>query len=139
MAAGFLICLFYQRELLALATCSFDLLQILVWTFFEILFASLAAKLDLFAFVLDHVRLAHGAEFFVGDDTSGERIAALLLFFLVRAESVRAREGGAEERQARHAIWLESGRYQLWTREGDVSVRDLERGALVEQLRGPRA
>jgi histidyl-tRNA synthetase len=45
----------------------------------------------------------------------------------------------AEERQARHAIWLESGRFQLWTRAGDVSVRDLERSALLERLRGEPA
>ncbi|MEY4545562.1 MAG: histidyl-tRNA synthetase [Pseudomonadota bacterium] len=45
----------------------------------------------------------------------------------------------AEEQQARHAIWLESGRFQLWTRAGDVSVRELERPALLEQLRAQMA
>jgi histidyl-tRNA synthetase len=41
----------------------------------------------------------------------------------------------AEEQQARHAIWLESGRFQVWTRAGDVSARDLDRSALVQRLR----
>ncbi|MEY2933030.1 MAG: hypothetical protein RL033_3779, partial [Pseudomonadota bacterium] len=41
----------------------------------------------------------------------------------------------AEEQHARHAIWLEAGRFQLWTRAGDVTVRDLQRAELIERLR----
>lgn len=63
------------------------------------------------------------------------RALGLRVSLLPKAEKPGKLRKTAEERQARHAIWLESGRFQLWTREGDVSVKDLERAALVAKLR----
>jgi histidyl-tRNA synthetase len=64
------------------------------------------------------------------------RALGLRVSLLPKAEKPGKLRKTAEERQARHAVWLESGRFQLWTRAGDVTVRDLERAALPAQLRG---
>src|SRR6185295_1460646 len=44
---------------------------------------------------------------------------------------------GAEDQRARHAVWLEGGKYHVWTREGDSTLRDLERSALISRLGEP--
>jgi histidyl-tRNA synthetase len=58
----------------------------------------------------------------------------LMVSLLPKPEKPGKLRKSAEEQQARHAVWLEGGRYHLWTREGDTSLRDLERPALLAAL-----
>ncbi|MEO8180623.1 MAG: histidine--tRNA ligase [Deltaproteobacteria bacterium] len=62
------------------------------------------------------------------------RAAGLVVSLLPGPEKPGKLRKSAEEQRARHAVWLEAGRYQLWTREGDTSQRDLARPALVAAL-----
>src|SRR2546423_1667515 len=55
-----------------------ELLRILV----EILFAGFAAKLDFFALVVEHERVAHFPQFFVRDDALRQWVLALFGFFV---------------------------------------------------------
>jgi histidyl-tRNA synthetase len=62
------------------------------------------------------------------------RALGLVVSLVPRPEKPGKLRKSAEEQRARHAVWLEAGRYQLWTREGDTSLRDLARPALVAAL-----
>jgi histidyl-tRNA synthetase len=44
----------------------------------------------------------------------------------------------AEDQGARHALWWEGGHWQLWTRQGDSTQRDLDRPALLAALSSER-
>ena len=62
------------------------------------------------------------------------RALGLRVSLLPKPEKPGKLRKGAEDQRARHAVWLEGGKYQLWTREGDSTLRDLERAALVAAL-----
>jgi histidyl-tRNA synthetase len=65
------------------------------------------------------------------------RSHGLEVSLLPRAEKPGKFRKAAEDQQARHALWLEGGRLHLWTRDGDTTLRDLERPALLAQLAPP--
>jgi len=62
------------------------------------------------------------------------RALGLLVSLWPKPEKPGKLRKSAEEQQARHAVWLEGGRYHLWTRQGDTSLADLERPALLAAL-----
>ena len=67
------------------------------------------------------------------------RALGLVVSMLPKPEKPGKLRKSAEDQQARHAVWLEGGRYHLWTREGDTSLRDLDRPALLAGLAARRA
>ena len=72
---------FLTPELLTLFRC-LDLREELLRIGVEVLFAAFAAEIDLGAFVLEGVGLAHAVELFAGDHARVERVISEVQFLL---------------------------------------------------------
>jgi histidyl-tRNA synthetase len=62
------------------------------------------------------------------------RAAGLAVSMSPRAEKPGKLRKAAEDRGAPFAVWLEAGKFQLWRRAGDATLRDLELPALIQHL-----
>jgi histidyl-tRNA synthetase len=65
----------------------------------------------------------------------------LRVSMLPKPEKAGKLRKAAEDQQARYAVWHDAGpeggaaRFQLWTREGDTSLRDLDAPAVLGTLK----
>jgi histidyl-tRNA synthetase len=62
------------------------------------------------------------------------RELGLRVSLVPKAEKPARLRKSAEERSARHALWLENGQYQLWTRAGDSTERGLDAAGVLRCL-----
>ncbi|HVZ33710.1 MAG TPA: ATP phosphoribosyltransferase regulatory subunit, partial [Polyangiaceae bacterium] len=62
------------------------------------------------------------------------RELGLRVSLVPKAEKPARLRKSAEERSARHALWLENGQYQLWTRAADSTERGLDAAGVLRYL-----
>jgi histidyl-tRNA synthetase len=62
------------------------------------------------------------------------RSAGYRVSLVPKAEKAARLRKNAEERDARHALWLDSGQFHLWTRAGDSTEHGLDRSTVLAAL-----